>query len=407
MSTTCDLSVDWNRCAYCSELRDRVQSASDLRLACSQRLDQAWDEYRSERERGVVAFGTVTHRAWQARIDNLDRQLRDAADAAGEAIDKWAACIHEHRRLHEERQQEATGETEEVSTMPAVKIAHSHDLTASIAECPLCGPLDRDRIDARAALADRAQNLHMLTDTYIRQLETGDLGYNELGEWVDRLLEAGDDWSSHQSAVTNAEWRYRNAITVHSDLATSHVEARETTSPEPEEQSTPTCSRVIRITAYNSRLGGCHDVDPASLPEDFIGYLANAASAARHDMGMEARQQEAAGETEEMVTIRKDDAVDELVNVYGGHIDKWLEALRERTHAQTDADNTPDAPGRRTAVRIVAYDAHKGGCHEADPTDVPVWLLDTPNTAIARDVRQATLQEIRTLIDDLIDGGGQ
>lgn len=76
-----------------------------------------------------------------------------------------------------------------------------------------------------------------------------------------------------------------------------------------------------------------------------------------------------------------------------------------RDHAD-DAD-TPDAPGRRTAVRIVAYDAHKGGCHEVDPTDVPVWLLDTPNTAIARDVRQATLQEIRTIIDDLIDGGGQ
>ena len=153
---------------------------------------------------------------------------------------------------------------------------------------------------------------------------------------------------------------------------------------------------------------------------------------------------------EEMVTIRKDDAVDELVNIYGGHIDQWLEALRDRTHAQTDAADvrtpcacamcttldkdsedtdtkptlaeraayfaardhaddadTPDAPGRRTAVRIVAYDAHKGGCHEADHTDVPVWLLDTPNTAIARDVRQATLQEIRTLIDDLIDGGGQ
>ena len=224
MTTTCDLSVDWNRCAYCSELRDRVQSASDLRLACSQRLDQAWDEYRSERERGVVAFGTVTHRAWQARIDNLDRQLRDAADAAGEAIDKWAACIHEHHRLHEARQQEA------------------------------------------------------------------------------------------------------------------------------------------------------EDGEPA--------------------------------ETEEMAAIRKDAAGDALVNIYGGHIDKWLEALRERTHAQTDAD-TPDAPGRRTAARIVAYDAHKDGCHEADPTDVPVWLLDTPNTAIARDVRQATLQEIRTLIDDLIDGGGQ
>lgn len=76
-----------------------------------------------------------------------------------------------------------------------------------------------------------------------------------------------------------------------------------------------------------------------------------------------------------------------------------------RDHA--DDTDTQDAPGRRTAVRIVAYDAHKGGCHEVDPTDVPVWLLDTPNTAIARDVRQATLQEIRTLIDDLIDGPGE
>lgn len=246
MTTTCDLSVDWNRCAYCSELRDRVQSASDLRLACSQRLDQAWDEYRSERERGVVAFGTVTHRAWQARIDNLDRQLLAADAAAGEAIDEWADCIHEHHRRYEARQQEAEG-----------------------------------------------------------------------GE-------------------------------------------------------------------------------PA--------------------------------ETEEMAAIRKDAAVDALVNIYGGHIDKWLEALRERTHAQTDADteptaaerdayfaardhaddaDTPGAPGRRAAVRIVAYDVHKGGCHEVDPTDVPVWLLDTPNTAIARDVRQATLQEIRTLINDLIDGPGE
>lgn len=249
MSTTCDLNVDWNRCAYCSELRDRVQSASDLRLACSQRLDQAWEEYRAERERGNVAFGTVTHRAWQARIDNLDRQLLAADAAAGETIDEWADCIHRHHRLHEARQQEAEDSSKDV-----------------------------------------------------------------------------------------------------------------------------------------------------------------------------------AAETEEMVTISKAEAVDALVNIYGGHIDKWLEALRERGSTHTDAGDTdtkptpaeratyftvrdhaddtdtPDAPGRRTAVRIVAYDAHKGGCHEVDPTDVPVWLLDTPNTAIARITRQATLQEIRTLIDDLIDG---
>ncbi len=163
MNTTCDLSVDWNRCAYCSELRNRVQSASDLRLACSQRLDQAWEEYRAERERGNVAFGTVTHRAWQARIDNLDRQLLAADAAAGEAIDEWADCIHEHHRRYEARQQEA---------------------------------------------------------------------------------------------------------------------------------------------------------------EDGKGVAAD---------------------TEEMAAIRKDAAVDALVNIYGGHIDKWLEALRERTGAQTDADDDTEA----------------------------------------------------------------
>lgn len=44
-------------------------------------------------------------------------------------------------------------------------------------------------------------------------------------------------------------------------------------------------------------------------------------------------------ETEEMVTISKAEAVDELVNVYGGHIDKWLEALRERGSTHTDAND--------------------------------------------------------------------
>ena len=60
----------------------------------------------------------------------------------------------------------------------------------------------------------------------------------------------------------------------------------------------------------------------------------------------EARQQEAedsskdvAAGTEEMVTISKAEAVDELVNIYGGHIDKWLEALRERGSTHTDAND--------------------------------------------------------------------
>ncbi|AIZ17072.1 hypothetical protein AH67_05345 [Bifidobacterium pseudolongum PV8-2] len=69
-----------------------------------------------------------------------------------------------------------------------------------------------------------------------------------------------------------------------------------------------------------------------------------------HHRRYEARQQEAedsskdvAAETEEMVTISKAEAVDELVNIYGGHIDKWLEALRERGSTHTDAGDDMEA----------------------------------------------------------------
>lgn len=71
-----------------------------------------------------------------------------------------------------------------------------------------------------------------------------------------------------------------------------------------------------------------------------------AASIHAHRRLHEARQQEAedsskdvAADTEEMITIRKDEAVDALVNIYGGHIDKWLEALRERGSTHTDAND--------------------------------------------------------------------
>lgn len=102
--------------------------------------------------------------------------------------------------------------------MTTTKIDHSHDLTASIAECPLCTSCDRQRVAARDAFAARAQNLHMHTDKYIRQLKTGGLGYDGLGQWTDRLLAVGDDWSSYQSKLSNAEWRYRNAVAEHTKL---------------------------------------------------------------------------------------------------------------------------------------------------------------------------------------------
>lgn len=49
-----------------------------------------------------------------------------------------------------------------------------------------------------------------------------------------------------------------------------------------------------------------------------------------------AKPQPAAEPEERKITISKADATDELVNVYGGHIDKWLEALRERSFGQTE-----------------------------------------------------------------------
>lgn len=172
-----------------------------------------------------------------------------------------------------EREETATlPETEEMSTVPATEIAHSHDLTASIGECPLCSMLDRDRIGARAALAASVQNLHMLTDKYIRQLENGGLGYDGLGEWTERLLEAGDDWSSHQSAVTNAEWRYRNAITVHSDLAAARRCEAEEMEEVPHADPLIRADKLMGIldreqAAYNVTIGFCDlwDLDTSDL----------------------------------------------------------------------------------------------------------------------------------------------
>ena len=343
-TTICNLSVDWNGCPYCSMLKGCVESAESTVRAASERLDQAYADYRSEREAGRAEIGTGQWRVWQDRLRYLEQQLTAAHDTWGNAIDEWADCIHTHRRRYEEQQREAGAEpdrtdvlpetegmspvpepdmftlppvatlhvascnqalrdwimrldhdttpsdspdhltdaereetatlpeTEEMSAVPAAKIAHSHNLTASTAECPLCSMLDRDRIDARAALAARAQNLHMLTDKYIHQLENGTLGYDGLGEWTDRLLEAGDDWSSHQSAVTNAEWRYRNAITVHSDLAA----ARRCETEEMEEVPTPNplirADKLMGIldreeAAYKVTIGFCDlwDLDASDL----------------------------------------------------------------------------------------------------------------------------------------------
>lgn len=185
----CDLSVDWNGCPYCSMLKGCVESAESTCRAASERLDQAYAGYRSEREAGRAEIGTGQWSVWQDRLRYLAQQLTAAHDTWGNAIDEWADCIHTHRRLYEDQQREAGAEPDRTDVLP----------------------------------------------------ETEEM---------------------------------------------SEV-------PEPDTTATPIRGRVYRITAYNADQGGCHDVDPATLPDDFLDYLADAAHAAhaaQHGMPVDASQ---------------------------------------------------------------------------------------------------------------------
>ena len=188
-TTICDLSVDWNGCPYCSMLKGCVESAESTCRAASERLDQAYADYRSEREAGRAEIGTGQWSVWQDRLRYLEQQLTAAHDTWGNAIDEWADCIHTHRRLYEDQQREAGAEPARTDVLP----------------------------------------------------ETEEM---------------------------------------------SEV-------PEPDTTATPIRGRVYRITAYNADQGGCHDVDPATLPDDFLDYLADAAHAAhaaQHGMPVDASQ---------------------------------------------------------------------------------------------------------------------
>lgn len=188
-TTTCDLSVDWMECPYCSTLNGCVESAESTCRAASERLDQAYADYQEEREAGRAEIGTGQWSVWQDRLRYLEQQLTAAHDTWGNAIDEWADCIHTHRRLYEDQQREADAEPDRTDVLP----------------------------------------------------ETEEM---------------------------------------------SEV-------PEPDTTATPIRGRVYRITAYNADQGGCHDVDPATLPDDFLDYLADAAHAAhaaQHGMPVDASQ---------------------------------------------------------------------------------------------------------------------
>lgn len=114
----CDLSVDWNGCPYCSMLKGCVESAESTCRAASERLDQAYADYREERDAGRAAIGTGQWSVWQDRLRYLEQQSTAAHDTWGNAIDEWADCIHTHRRLYEEQQREAGAEPDRTDVLP-------------------------------------------------------------------------------------------------------------------------------------------------------------------------------------------------------------------------------------------------------------------------------------------------
>lgn len=130
----CDLSVDWMECPYCSMLKGCVESAESTCRAASERLDQAYAGYRSEREAGRAEIGTGQWSVWQDRLRYLEQQLTAAHDTWGNAIDEWADCIHTHRRLYEDQQREAGAEPDRTDVLPE---------TEGMEEIPHIDPLIR------------------------------------------------------------------------------------------------------------------------------------------------------------------------------------------------------------------------------------------------------------------------
>ena len=139
-TTTCDPNIDWTECDHCKTFRDTMDAATTVVETARTLLDQAYSEYYAARDAGRVLFGTETHRAWLARIDNLEQQLEETHAAKDKAIEQWAECIHTHHQLHEnwKRNTPKTGtETEEMEEVPTP--------TPLIRADKLMGILDREQ----------------------------------------------------------------------------------------------------------------------------------------------------------------------------------------------------------------------------------------------------------------------
>lgn len=120
-TTTCDPNIDWTECDHCKTFHDTMDAATTVVETARTLLDQAYSEYYAARDAGRVLFGTETHRAWLARIGNLEQQLEETHATKDKAIEQWAECIHTHHQLHENWKRdtaEAGTETEEMEEVP-------------------------------------------------------------------------------------------------------------------------------------------------------------------------------------------------------------------------------------------------------------------------------------------------
>ena len=154
-TTTCTWNVDWNQCPNCARLKKRVDDAHATLLAASERVDQAYNEYRDVRDAGHVAFGTPSHRAWQARLDNLEQQVDEASAASRAAIDEWGKSIRLHHRFHMAYTRIAQAghvDTGETTTLPE---------TEEMEEVPTPTPLIR--ADKLMGILDREEAAYKVT----------------------------------------------------------------------------------------------------------------------------------------------------------------------------------------------------------------------------------------------------
>lgn len=161
-TTTCTWNVDWNQCANCARLKKHVDDAHATLLAASERVDQAYDEYRDVRDAGHVAFGTPSHRAWQARLDNLERQVDEASAASHAAIDEWAQSIRLHHRFHVAYTRIAqAGHVDTGETGTQTSATDTGAETEEMEEVPTPTPLIR--ADKLMGILDREQAAYEMT----------------------------------------------------------------------------------------------------------------------------------------------------------------------------------------------------------------------------------------------------